>query len=278
MAFQAKVYERVLNMAQMHQIGVLHRGPNMLWTCRWNEEGRVSSIHYELQQNPQDRSLAFRLRYQALRDGREPESTLDYMVTVRTSQSFKGKTWYWFVCPLIVNGRSCRRRVRNLYFLPSSPYFGCQHCRDEMLRSLPVAKRTCFRQTRVSLLPNEAQGAGESDIKRCAGWRPADDRRVCPHCRCLSEGMYCCSCGKPMRWPGGGNYLEILGVTPEASVQDIRVAFMTRCKEYHPDRVAHLGKRLRLAAEEEFKQINLAYEVLKDPDRRLDYLRWLGKE
>lgn len=272
-----KVYERVLNMAQMHQIGVLHRGPNMLWTCRWNEAGHVSSIHYELQRNPEDDSLAFRFHYDVLAEGDEPAESLDYAVSVRTSRSFQGKTWYWFICPLVINGQPCRRRVRNLYFLPASLYFGCPHCHDQMLRSLPDAKRMAFRQTRAPRLEEPAQHPAEPASPTQAGWRPSEARTVCRHCSCLSEGTHCCNCGKPLAPSAEGNYFEILGVSPEAPAQDIRVAFMTRSKEYHPDRVANLGERLRQVAEEEIQQINLAYEVLKDPELRHDYLRRLGR-
>jgi DnaJ like chaperone protein len=66
-------------------------------------------------------------------------------------------------------------------------------------------------------------------------------------------------------------------VDPAASFQAVRVAFTTRLKEYHPDRVAHLGQKLQKVAEEEIKHINLAYETLKDPGRRNEYLRRIGK-
>lgn len=36
-----------------------------------------------------------------------------------------GRRW-WFICPLVVNGRPCRRRVRVLYSVGG--WFGCRHC------------------------------------------------------------------------------------------------------------------------------------------------------
>jgi hypothetical protein len=35
---------------------------------------------------------------------------------------------FYFICPLVVNGRACRRRVAKLYLPPGGEYFGCRHC------------------------------------------------------------------------------------------------------------------------------------------------------
>jgi hypothetical protein len=274
-----RVYDRVLNMAQMHQIGVLHRGPNMLWTCRWNEAGRESSMCYELVHNQYDNSLKLRFRYKVLPDSlHRQESNLDYFVSLRITRSYKGKKWFWFVCPLVINGKACKRRVRNLYLLPNSDYFGCKHCRDLMARSLNPEERLLFRQTRV-ITPQEARQPESSAgfvPELNLGWRPAEGREICQRCGCLSEGAYCCNCGALIEGSEQQDFFNILGVPHTASPQDIRVAFTSRLKEYHPDRVAHLGSKIRDVAEREIKQINLAYEILKDPDRREAYLRGLG--
>ena len=54
--------------------------------------------------------------------------SLNYHVRlVATRPNFGGLRW-WFVCPLVVNGRACGRRVRKLYLAPGCSYFGCRHC------------------------------------------------------------------------------------------------------------------------------------------------------
>ena len=277
MAIQAKVFERVLNMAQMHQIGVLHRGPNMLWTCRWNEGGRQSSMCYELLKNPYDTSMKLRFRYYVMGEDKRKKSAQDYTISLRVSRSYKQKTWYWFICPLIINGKACKRRVRNLYFLPNSEYFGCKHCRDMMVRSIPQNERMTFWQT-VFHPDQKWEPDSEGFIPELnMGWRPSSKREICQSCGCLSEGAHCCHCGKTLNVTEETNHFEILGLSPTASYQDVRVAFTTRLKEYHPDRVAHLGKKLQKVAEQEIKHINLAYETLKDPKRRVEYMRKVGK-
>ncbi len=62
------------------------------------------------------------------------------------------------------------------------------------------------------------------------------------------------------------DYYEVLGVPRSASDADIKKAFRKLAREYHPD-VAKNKKQ----AEEKFKEINEAYEVLGDPAKRKRY-------
>ncbi len=62
------------------------------------------------------------------------------------------------------------------------------------------------------------------------------------------------------------DYYEILGVPRNADAKEIKKAYRKLAREYHPD--AKPGDK---TAEEKFKQINEAYEVLSDPDKRSKY-------
>jgi len=62
------------------------------------------------------------------------------------------------------------------------------------------------------------------------------------------------------------DYYETLGVPRNASEADIKKAFRKLAREYHPD-VAKNKKQ----AEEKFKEVNEAYEVLGDPAKRKKY-------
>jgi curved DNA-binding protein len=62
------------------------------------------------------------------------------------------------------------------------------------------------------------------------------------------------------------DYYQSLGIAREASQDEIRTAFRKLARKYHPD-VAKDKK----AAEEKFKEINEAYEVLGDPAKRKKY-------
>src|SRR5256714_8591686 len=62
------------------------------------------------------------------------------------------------------------------------------------------------------------------------------------------------------------DYYEILGVKKSASVEDIRKAFRKLARKYHPD--VNPGDK---AAEEKFKALSEANEVLSDPKKRKIY-------
>lgn len=61
------------------------------------------------------------------------------------------------------------------------------------------------------------------------------------------------------------DYYEVLGVDKNASEQEIKRAFRKKAMEYHPDR------NKAPDAEEKFKEIANAYEVLSDPDKKRQY-------
>lgn len=62
------------------------------------------------------------------------------------------------------------------------------------------------------------------------------------------------------------DYYETLGVRKEASAEDIKKAFLQLARKWHPD--VNAGNK---EAEERFKQINEAFQVLSDPQKRQQY-------
>ena len=67
------------------------------------------------------------------------------------------------------------------------------------------------------------------------------------------------------------DYYKVLGVAPQAKADEIKKAFRKLARKYHPD--VNTGAD----AEAKFKDVNEAYEVLKDPEHRAAYDQ-LGQE
>ncbi len=68
---------------------------------------------------------------------------------------------------------------------------------------------------------------------------------------------------KAMFYNSSDNAYKILEIDKSATVDEIKKAYRTMAKKYHPDKVAHLGKEHQIGAEEKFKQVQKAYEQLQ---------------
>lgn len=68
------------------------------------------------------------------------------------------------------------------------------------------------------------------------------------------------------------NYYDVLGVPKQASDQDIKRAYRKLAKQYHPDVNKDPG------AQDKFKAIQEAFDVLSDPDKKANYDRYGSPE
>lgn len=67
-----------------------------------------------------------RLEYTATID--QEKHDLAYKIMLRSTPCTFGGVRWWFVCPLVVDGRPCSRQVGKLYLPPGCRYFGCRRC------------------------------------------------------------------------------------------------------------------------------------------------------
>lgn len=67
------------------------------------------------------------------------------------------------------------------------------------------------------------------------------------------------------------DYYGVLGVSKDASENDIKTAFRKKSLEYHPDRHTDDSEEDRKAAEEKFVEVNEAYSILSDKNLKKAY-------
>jgi hypothetical protein len=82
-----------------------------------------------------------RLSYSLSTSSTRDEQPCKYRVCLTTTPQRLGGRGWWFICPLIVRGQRCKRRVGKLYLPPGRKYFGCRQCYGLTYRSSQESHR-----------------------------------------------------------------------------------------------------------------------------------------
>lgn len=67
------------------------------------------------------------------------------------------------------------------------------------------------------------------------------------------------------------DYYEVLGINKNSSDSEIKKAYRKAAMKYHPDKFASASESEKKEAEDKFKEINEAYEILSDPQKKSTY-------
>lgn len=68
---------------------------------------------------------------------------------------------------------------------------------------------------------------------------------------------------KNMFVPDTDSYYKILEINPSATDDEVKKSYRKMAMKYHPDKVIHLGDDFKKSAEEKFRKVNEAYEMIK---------------
>lgn len=67
------------------------------------------------------------------------------------------------------------------------------------------------------------------------------------------------------------NFYEILGLRADCTQEEIKIAWVKKVKENHPDQTLKMSQEIQEFAKRQTQEINYAYSILKDPKKRKRY-------
>lgn len=127
------------------------RWGSLTWKRNGQETGNIS-----LQVSTVEGDEHIRFMYTQTDRQTGEKAELDYKARiVSTACNYGGKRW-WFICPLVVNGIPCNRRVGVLY-LAGGKYFGCRHCYNLTYTSCKESHRFDSFFRKMGITPKQAK-------------------------------------------------------------------------------------------------------------------------
>lgn len=165
---------RVLSIFDFKREGLLqpNRFQTGLWWWRNSYTGKkTASINYLI--NTMSPRPWLRLLYH-INAWNGEERKFDYQVELQTTHCHFGGLRWWFICPLLSNGRPCGRRVAKLYMPPGGFYFGCRHCHDLTYRSSQESDKRVNALKQLGVL-NILNGINSGEIELLLGLKALPD-------------------------------------------------------------------------------------------------------
>lgn len=119
----------ILSAGKLARDGIIAQSPGTGWLWWANSATGALTASAGYSREIDIDLVVLRLRYTVTRRGGEP-ADIEEQIWLQTTPSAVGGRRWWFTCPLVVDGRPCRRRVGKLYLPSEVRYFGCRQCYD----------------------------------------------------------------------------------------------------------------------------------------------------
>jgi hypothetical protein len=119
-----------LDASRWKREGILQAGVRLMGSWYWTyRSGSRFKVNFDV--NTLNQGYPFlQLSYCWVWGATGQQDSATYPVELETTHPHFGGLRWWFLCPLVVRGQACSRRVGKLYLPPSARYFGCRNCHD----------------------------------------------------------------------------------------------------------------------------------------------------
>ena len=119
---------RKVDIGLLMRDGLFRDGENGIWRYSWSRGGKTrGSIGYMLVEAG-GAPVGIRFLYMVSDNGSGEYRNFDYVVALESTACHYGGVRWWFVCPLVRDGRRCERRCGILYLPPRADFLGCREC------------------------------------------------------------------------------------------------------------------------------------------------------
>jgi len=158
---------RSIDILDLQRKGVFANKKAWSWTTSWSRNEKVTaSVSYRVELS-RDRPTGLRFMYTITDNENGGQKECNYKISVvSTPCNYGGERW-WYICPLTVNGRNCRRRCRIIYMPPGEEYFGCRKCYELSYESRQRHREKFYEDF---ARPMRAMDAALEKLKRVRSW------------------------------------------------------------------------------------------------------------
>ena len=159
---------RSIDILDLQRKEVFSKGSTWSWTSSWSRNGEVvASISYRVESGGNG-PTGLRFMYTITDNETGEKKDYNYIIpVVSTPCNYGGKRW-WFICPLVVNGRACQRRCRIVYMPPGAKYFGCRECHQLTYESRQRHREKFYEGFEK---PYKAAEAAQKELAKARSWK-----------------------------------------------------------------------------------------------------------
>jgi hypothetical protein len=158
---------RAIDMLDLQREGVFKNRAGVNWTSSWSTNGAVvASVSYRVEVDG-GKPRGLRFMYSITNNNSGKKQDYSYVVEVTSTPCNYGGERWWFICPLIVDGRACRRRCRIIYLPPGSEYFGCRECHQLSYESRQRHREKFFEEFEK---PRRIAESAQEQLARVRSW------------------------------------------------------------------------------------------------------------